>query len=589
MAGSLMKMEVTPHVVGQLDAADRPFVRCVVVCAGPQSAKSTMVDSYMGYRMDRAPGPALSVYPDKLTAEKNCRKRIHTMIDMSPRLRRLKTGNRDDITNLSVKLSTMEFLMGWSGSAISLSNESIMLLDLQEVDKYPESPNKKEAGTIEVAETRVIAFPNSYKIFITSTPTTENGPIWQALTVECEVIYDYYAKCPYCGKVQHMVFENIKWPKGDDGHSIDYRDIFREKLAWYECEECSAKWSDYDRNQAIQTKSWYERRSDGKRGLKLEEHLEKFRPAYIGFHQPSWISSRVSLSKVAADWLRIKDPRRDKNQQRKARKNFYNKHKAEAWLEREVTRTDDMLLALKDDRPAGVVPGKNKVAGLVFGADTQDDGFWYSIYAIGYGKVPERWLVQDGFVFSFDDLEAVLWENVYKDTDGNIYPVQFGLLDSMGHRTSEVYDFCDGFPGLILPSKGERTMATPYNYADVEFYPGTEKKKFPGNLKRVRVNTTHYKDKLDGLFRVKAADPGALRFHSEISEDFVFQMLAEERDENGVWVNDKNRANHQWDCGVLALVAADIKGIRFWPTPEEAQQVVKPIRQRKQKQKRQRW
>jgi len=572
MAGSLMKLSVTPHIAGQMDAVFHPAVRVITVCAAPQTAKSTMVDSCVAYAMDMAPGPTRSVYPDKITAETNCRERIHTMVNLSPRLRRLKTSNRDDFTGMRVKLASMIYDVGWAGSAIRLANDSIKYLDLQEVDKYPETPNKREAGVIENAETRVIAFPNNHKIFITSTPTVEKGPVWQALTMESEVIFDYYVSCPFCGYQQCMVFENIKWPKGDDGHSIDYRIIEARKLAWYECEQCSAKWDDLDRNRAVQLKVWKERLETGGQGLELMVHLDHRRPAKIGFHQPSWISTFVSLSKVAADWLRIKDPRRDYADQRKARKNFYNKHRAEAWTEYETDRKHDQLLTLKDDRPMGNVPGHDQVAALLFGADTQDDGFWYTIYAVGYGQSMPLWTVRDGFVFTFQDLAKVLWQQEYKDVGGNLYPVQFGLIDSGGHRTSEVYDFCLQFPGMIMPSKGERTMAAPYGFSDVEFYPGPEKKKFPGNLKRVRVNTTYYKDKFDGKLRVNKADPGGLRFHSETSEDFARQLCAEVRGDDGFWQQIGSRANHQFDCGVLALVAADIRGVRYWPHPDEREE-----------------
>ena len=164
------------------------------------------------------------------------------------------------------------------------------------------------------------------------------------------------------------------------------------------------------------------------------------------------------------------------------------------------------------------------------------------------------------------------------------------LLDALGHRTSEVYDFCVRFPGMILPSIGEKTKAMPYNFSDVEFYPGTEKKKFPGSLKRCRVNTTYYKDKADGKLLIPSGDRGAISFHSEVTIDFTGQLCAESRDELGFWQQIGNRANHQWDCLCNAMAAADVKGIRYWPRPGEVevttQQKTKP---KTKKVKRARW
>ena len=595
LAGSVMRLDNSPHIATQLDVADCPSVRCVVVCAAPQTAKSTMVDSYIAYRMDMAPGPALTVYPDQRTGEKNMVKRIHKMIDLSPRLRSLKTVNKDDFTKSYVRLSTMDYQLGWAGSAITLSNESIQLLDLQEVDKYKESPNKAEAGTIELAETRVINYPNSYKIFITSTPTTEAGPVWQALTVECEVIFDYYVRCPYCGQEQYMTFERIRWPKGADGHSLNYQDIFRDKLAWYECEECEAHWSDIDRDQAVKTRLWRARTQDGSPGLEAMQYVERHRTTYPGFHQPSWISTSVSLSRVAADWLKIQDPRRDYAGKRKARKNFYNKHKAEAWLEIEESRGHQGILDLCDQYPKGVVPGNDQTAALVAGVDTQDDGFWYLILAVGYGLSPTCWVIDAGFVLSFADLHQVLWEDVYRDANNNLYTVQFCLQDCLGHRTHEVYDFCVKYPGLMLPSVGRQTMEGPYGYSPVEFYPGTEKRKFPGQLMRVKCNSTFYKDKLDGKLRVSLDDPGSMRFYHGFPEDFAKMFCAEARDDSGFWQQLNNRPNHLWDAAYLSLVGVDIKGIQRWATPAE-QKVVEQQREEQKakkakqiKQKRRRW
>ncbi len=569
MEGSRMSLNITPHIAGQLDAAFLPFVKVITVCAAAQTAKSTMVDSAMGYVMDRQPGPALSVYPDKETATENCEERIKKMINNAPRLRALKTGNHDDITKTKIKLLPMIYYLGWAGSAISLSNKSIRYLDLQEVDKYKDAPNKKEAGTIELAEIRVRAYPHNHKIFITSSPTDEKGPVWVALTIDSDVIFDYYVRCPLCRKEQVMLFSRIKWAHGEDGHSLSRQKIANDKLAWYECVGCGEKWD------------------DDTLGLEQFAYLRKHRPARIGYHQPSWISYFVSLSEVAADFLKTKDPRKTKIEQKKALKNFFNKHMAEPWQEYDQERQEDQILALCDDRPAGVVPGHDQTACLLFGVDTQDNVFYFTILAVGYGLSGDVWLVREGFVLDLEALVKVLWEDQYLDAAGNTYPLQFGLIDSAGHRTSEVYDFCRVRPGLILPSRGERTMAQPFTYSNVEFYPGT-KKPFPGSLQRCRVNTTHFKDLLALRLSIAPADPGAIHLHADTTEDFAAQLCAEVRDDNGVWQQIGSRANHYWDCMALGLVAAEIKGIRYWPDPNQEQQ--QPVQQiRKKTNKRVRW
>jgi hypothetical protein len=50
-------------------------------------------------------------------------------------------------------------------------------------------------------------------------------------------------------------------------------------------------------------------------------------------------------------------------------------------------------------------------------------------------------------------------------------------------------------------------------------------------------------------------------------------MTAEQMNEKGIWHNPKKRDNHLWDCEVMAAVAYDILGVKYWPAPEpEAEQ-----------------
>jgi phage terminase large subunit GpA-like protein len=582
----MANMDESPHVATQLDASVMPSVRGMVVCAGPQTAKSFMVDSAVQYRMDNPAlsGPALTIYPDRGTGEENCEERMQVAIKNSPRLAKLLPGNRDDMTKTCIKLLHMTYHVGWAGSAIAVSNRSVKILDMQEVEKWPDSPNKKETGSIELALIRVTAYPDDHIIFITSSPSVESGQIWQAM-LECDVIFDFWVRCPFCQHEQVMSFDNIRWPHNDDGHSVDRQTIARDKLARYHCERCETPWEDMDRNRAIQTRTWRARTTDGSKGMEAITYIKRFRPQWLGWSQPSWISSFVSLSTVAADFLKTTDATLSRHERKKALRNFCNKHKAEPFFEHNELRAEDGILELCEERPVSLVPGGGQVAGLFFYADTQDNGFWYAIAAIGFGPDPVWWMVQCGFVLNFKALAEVLWSNVYRDTEGKQYVMQFGLIDSMGHRTSEVYDFCRLYPGRILPTKGERTMAEPYNFKRIEHYP--DGKVFPYGLQRVRINTTHYKDKMDSRLQVERADPGALRLYADFPRSYAAQLCAEVRDEHEVWCNPKERANHLWDCFVGIQVAADIKWVQNWPRPGEQEE--QRQQQRKQQHKRERW
>ena len=57
-------------------------------------------------------------------------------------------------------------------------------------------------------------------------------------------------------------------------------------------------------------------------------------------------------------------------------------------------------------------------------------------------------------------------------------------------------------------------------------------------------------------------------------------MTAERENDQGVWECPPGRANHYWDCEVLAYVAADYLGISNWKPPADRPKAAeKPARE----------
>jgi len=545
--------EVTPYLTGIMDASFFESVQTVVICAAPQTGKSEAVNNCIGYAIDRDPGPVLYVYPDRQTARDNSRDRIQAMINGSPRLRGYVRSVVEDITTMAINLEHMPIYMAWARSPSRLANKPIRYLVFDETDKYQYAADSREADPVSLGEKRTTTYKWSRRIWKISSPTVETGYIWQAFTQEAQFRYDYIVRCPACGHAQRMVFEQIKFPS-------DCRDPERmetERLARYECQACKAQWDDEDRNKAVRAGEWRERES----GMELAEHLRRERPVKIGFHIPSWLSWFVGLSEVAAAFL--------KGLKSKAKlKDFQNSHKAEPWYDYSIERHEDQILALRDERPRGRVPGGGLVAGLTAGVDTQDDGFWYEVRAWGYGETEESWQVREGFVTTFEALAEVLWKHEYKDPDGLVYPVALTVQDAMGHKTTEVYDFCRRYRGLILPFKGEARMAAAIAYSKIDHYPGKAQPIPGGPLQLLRANVNVFKSNLAAKLEIAPADPGAWHLHGEADVEWARQMTAEYIDpETQEWTAIEGRRNHAWDVSVYNLVAAYACGLRFWPTP----------------------
>ncbi len=578
LAGGKWSNKLTPYLKGIMDASFFPSVREIIICKAVQVGGTTAMETCIAYAADRRPGPALVVYPDRDTARANNRDNLQPMIKSSPCLKSLMTGVDDDISALRIKLTTMLLYMGWSGSATSLGNKSVMYLVLDEIDKYTLTPNKKEAATIDLAEKRNTAYPHDYKRWKTSTPTVESGPIWQALNNDAQVIFEYWGKCPVCGALQWIKFGGrgsdgsilpggIRWP----GEERDHKKIENEKLAWYECEHCAAKWSDHMRDRAVRHGQWRARKD----GRELFKYLRQERPAKIGFHLPAWISPFVSLSESAARFIK---GQKDTT----ALKDFCNNYSAEPWLNYKQDRKEDKILALCDDRPDGIVPGfieyidpqtnrpymAPQVSCLLAGVDVHGSkkGFYITIIAVGYGMLQNQWIIKHTIVDSFAAVAEVLWQHQYCDKSGNVYPIQLTLIDSR-YRTKEVYDFCLQHRGQIIPAMGKRTMPQPYSFTAVEYYPDSVQK-LPGGLKRVMVNTTYFKDNFSDKLDVDPGAPGSFRLNSRRDDELAAHLCSEARDEQMFWVPvTAGRPTHFLDCCILSQVAADIKAVKLWPPP----------------------
>jgi len=170
-------------------------------------------------------------------------------------VRRLLTGYADDEAALRVKLKTMLVYMGWGGSVTSLGNVSVRYLLIDELDKCPEFPSKKEARFEALVAERTTAYDRfgSLKIW-NSTPTASPSRIVAKLR-EMDVVFDYHARCPDCGHIQLMEFKRI-----DFNGIRDPQEMLAGDHARYVCAACGSVWDDRKRDIAVRTGAgWYAR------------------------------------------------------------------------------------------------------------------------------------------------------------------------------------------------------------------------------------------------------------------------------------------------------------------------------------------
>jgi phage terminase large subunit GpA-like protein len=577
--GNFINFDITPHLIGIIDAYALPFIRKITIVAAPQTTKTTAALICKAWSSVFEPGPTLSVYPTEVTGAEIMTERILPTYKSSPQLRKLMTGRKEDESKNVLRLRSMYHRIAWSGSLTSLAHRSIKIMDMDEVDKYAEAPSDRETGTIYLAKLRQRAYGRSSKLLMMSSCSTEAGPIWQELTKETAAVFIFWVKCPFCGGEQYMDFtkETFWWPHGEDGHSLDRKEIKERRLARYICQMpgCRQMWDDDSRDKAARRGTFRLETADGTLGEEMFHHLNRTRVQSIGFIIPSWISYFVSLSEVAFAYLKAKDKDLSPEERFFAYKDFQNAHRSRPWKFEVETPPVTKIRALCDDRPAGILPGGDRVAALLFGIDTQDDCFYLSIWAFGYGMQNEQWLVLRRIVDSTQALAELLWGSVYYDTDGQAHHVEFGMIDMQGHRQKEVLEFCLQYEGLISPCMGSnREMTQAYSFSQKEYFPDTQMAIPGGGIRAFRINTKMFKDNLAVKLAMEPDTPGCVHLyrHAELGDDYCNQLISEARDEKGVWTRISSRDNHDWDCMVVANCVAEYKGVKLRPRPEDVQE-----------------
>ncbi|MGE4536312.1 MAG: terminase gpA endonuclease subunit [Desulfovibrio sp.] len=551
--------ENAPYLAGIMDAWAEPYVRDVTFMAPPQVGKSKIGEILVGYIADRDPSLTQYVVPDETSAAELVDERLRPMFEESPRLSGLLTGAPKDLTAKRFKLRTMRVMLVWAGSVSRLAAKAAKYQIRDEVDKYPEAPSKKETSTEALLDKRQRTFRWDRKIYRDSSPTKESGPIFLAFSAASARFY-FHVRCPLCGHMQRMYFTDpggrpcVCWPKEE----TEADRIEDGLLAWYECSRCAGHWDDAKRDRAVSRGEWREEKT----GMELFAYLRLHKPRRIAFHISALYSMFVSLSETAAAFLRSKG-------NKLALRDFCNGYLAEPWKDYAVERKEQAILALRDDRPRGLVPGGGVVSCLLASVDTQKDHFIYRIRAFGWGGDSTTWGIREGRVETFEEVERVLWQDEYKDPDGKSYPVRLAIMDSQGTRTAEVYEFCRKHVGKIFAFKGEQQMSVPHTFTVIDHFPNSPRK-IPGGLKLLRGHVTYFKSLLSGKLAINPADPGAFLLHAETTEDYARQMCAEYYDDaDGVWLCPDHKANHFWDCEVYCLIAADLLGVRHWKKPED--------------------
>lgn len=521
----------------------------VVTKVASQMMKTQIALNWIGGVIHMAPSNILTLLPS-LGLAKRVSGRIDKTVKASPALREKVAVSRSrDSRNT---LDTKEFEGGTlyvttAGSAANLAEVSARYVYGDEVDRWDVDVGN-EGDPVELAEARGSTFGRNAKFYFSSSPTVKGASRITDLFEQGDQRH-YYVPCPYCSEYQRLEWQNLKWAK-------DY------SWAGMACcnEHCSGQGAfiaEHHKAEMLAKGEWRAHaEGDG------ETVSFTLSALYMPLGWKSWVDLARQYDKAAAALAKGDlEPMQV----------FYNTRLAEVWdSAQEMTKAEELQKRAEDYR-LGTVPAPAML--LTAAVDTQDDRF--EMLVIGWGEGLERWIVDHKVIQGRpedDRTWALLDEELkrrYLHASGIELSIRAAAIDSGGHHTQEVYQFCrlrrwrNIFAVKGASKPGRPVIAQRPSKVDVTWKGTTEKE----GAELWLIGTDTAKDWIYNRYGLKEG-PGALHFSSDLPDDFYSQCVAERKITRYVrgyrreeWAKAKADRNEGLDLLVYNLAMAHYLGI----------------------------
>jgi len=546
---------------GQYRTARTPYAREPMRCLSPahpckrvvtmvasQLMKTQIALNWIGGLIHMAPSNILTLLPS-LGLAKRVSSRISKTIKATPVLReRVASSRARDSRNT---MDTKEFEGGslyvtTAGSAANLAELSARYVYGDEIDRW-EVDIGEEGDPIELAETRGSTFGRNAKFYFSSSPTIKGASRINDLFEGSDQRY-YYVPCPSCGHMQTLEWERLHYSK-------DY------SVVHYQCAgpDCDVLIEEYHKGEMLAKGEWRAHaQGDGET---------------IGFHLNALYSPLGWM-----DWKSLaKQFEKAKKAQAKGdlepMQVFYNTRLAKVWdAAQEQTKADVLR---QRARLESFTLGSLSAAVLMITGSVDVQANRLEFMAMGWGVGMERWVV-DYQVVAGDPADERTWaalDELLKAKYRHPCGVGLGILavavDSGGHHTDEVYQFCRvrrwrnvfAIKGASKP--GKPVIAQRPSMVDVTWKGQTER----NGAELWFVGTDTAKDWIYNRYPFESG-PGALHFANDLPDDFFDQCVAERKVARYIrghkrieWVKGKAERNEALDLMVYCLAMAHYLGL----------------------------
>jgi phage terminase large subunit GpA-like protein len=520
----------------------------VVTMVASQLMKTQIALNWIGALIHMVPSNILTLLPS-LGLAKRVSSRIGKTIKATPVLRERVAASRSrDSRNT---MDTKEFEGGslyvtTAGSAANLAELSARYVYGDEIDRW-EVDVGEEGDPIELAETRGSTFGRNAKFYFSSSPTIKGASRIDDLFEGSDQRY-YYVPCPTCGYMQTLEWERLHY-------SQDF------SVVHYECagSDCDVLIEEHHKGDMLARGEWRAHaKGDGET---------------VGFHLNALYSP--------LGWTGWKSLAKQFEKAKKAQAKgdlepmqvFYNTRLAKVWDSAQEQTKASVLIerARREGFSLGAMPAA--VMMITGAVDVQADRLEFM--AMGWGVGMERWVI-DHRVIAGDPSDERTWavlDELLKERYRHPCGVGLGILavavDSGGHHTDEVYQFCRvrrwrnifAIKGASKP--GKPVIAQRPSMVDVTWKGQTER----GGAELWFVGTDTAKDWIYNRYPFESG-PGALHFANDLPDEFFAQCVAERKVAKYVrghkrieWIKGKAERNEALDLMVYCLAMAHYLGI----------------------------
>ncbi|WP_019096810.1 phage terminase large subunit family protein [Pseudomonas putida] len=520
----------------------------VITMVASQLMKTQIALNWIGALIHMAPSNILTLLPS-LALAKRVSARIGKTIAATPELKaRVAASRSRDARNT---MDTKEFEGGTlyattAGSASNLAELAARYIYGDEIDRWDVDVDE-EGDPVDLAETRGSTFGRNAKFYFSSSPTIKGASRIADLFETSDQRY-YYVPCPTCGHMQVLEWERLLY-------SADFQTVH------YKCSspDCDVLIEEHHKGEMLAQGEWRSHaRGDGET---------------VGFHlnalyAPLGWTSWADLAKQFEKAKRAQD-RGDLEPMQV----FYNTRLAKVW-DSAVEQTKAEVLqarALQENYVLGTVT----VGVLVLTCSVDVQANRLEVMVIGWGAGMERWIV-DFKVIPGDPADQRTWELLdellkarYRHPCGVALGILATGIDSGGHHTHEVYQFCRvrrwrnvfALKGASKP--GRPVIAQRPSLVDVTWRGQTER----NGAELWMVGTDTAKDWIYNRYSFESG-PGAVHFAKDLPDEFFQQCVAERKIARYVkgykrieWVKGKADRNEALDLQVYNLAMAYYLGL----------------------------